>query len=240
METFQQMPRSLRPGKSWEGIYKEYISLSMSAGGTHSASAPRSHNKLEQSQLPTKILIDQQPEINDKEPELEAMGTVDDLSKIKCYEEIFLHEDGLESFASQFLSKDDEADNSRHSNDSVSKILLGKPSLNLFSDPPWSSVSENEICFDQSHLGNMDDNSFLEDMDPSQQNLRVDDLFPDLLLKESPLEMQQNELLKDGIEADEPSTEMKENALLQISNTKKNIDQNILETVKDPPVLELM
>ncbi|GFW50745.1 hypothetical protein TNCV_422082 [Trichonephila clavipes] len=33
METFQQMPRSLRPGKSWEGIYKEYISLSMSAGG---------------------------------------------------------------------------------------------------------------------------------------------------------------------------------------------------------------
>ncbi|GFS63996.1 uncharacterized protein TNCV_1129641 [Trichonephila clavipes] len=57
------------------------------------------------------------------------------------------------------LSKNDEADNSSNSNDSFSKILLGKPSVNLFSDPSSSSVSENEICFDQSHLGNMEDNA---------------------------------------------------------------------------------
>ncbi|GFT34373.1 uncharacterized protein TNCV_3677061 [Trichonephila clavipes] len=77
------------------------------------------------------------------------------------------------------LSKNDEADNSSNSNDSFSKILLGKPSGNLFSDSPLSSVSENEICFDQSHLGNMEDNSFLgiKDMDPLQQNLTVDDLL---------------------------------------------------------------
>ncbi|GFT34374.1 hypothetical protein TNCV_3677071 [Trichonephila clavipes] len=44
----------------------------------------------------------------------------------------------------------------------------GKPSVNLFSDPKSCSVSENEICFDQSHPGNMEDNSFLgiKDMDP--------------------------------------------------------------------------
>ncbi|GFU73962.1 uncharacterized protein TNCV_3784771 [Trichonephila clavipes] len=182
METFQQMPRSLRPGKSWEG-------------------------KLEESQPPSKILI-YQPEIN-KKPTLEVIGTVDDSSKIKGCEENFLDKDDLESFPCQFLSND-KSNSITHQ-------------LNLFSDPPSCSISENKISFDQSHLGNMDDNYFLgiRDMDPFQQNLTVNDLFPDLPLEESPLEMQQNELLKDGIEADEPSTEMKENSLLETSLIQK-------------------
>ncbi|GFT91128.1 hypothetical protein TNCV_3689021 [Trichonephila clavipes] len=60
LETIQQMPRSLSPGKSWAGIFK-----------------------VEPSQPPLKMLIYQQPEINDKEPALEVIGTGDDLSEIK-------------------------------------------------------------------------------------------------------------------------------------------------------------
>ncbi|GFT34278.1 uncharacterized protein TNCV_2157441 [Trichonephila clavipes] len=89
LETIQQMPRSLRPGKSWAGIFK-----------------------VEPSQPPLKILTYQQPEINDKEPALEVIGTGEDLSEINFWEGIFLDEDALERFIYQPLSNNDEADNS--------------------------------------------------------------------------------------------------------------------------------